>query len=79
MKENHEDAVPPWERQAAKIAKIRMFKINEAYEVLSNEEKRVNYDNGHMLNGGSKIELVRRSIRKAKEIIRRDCSLISSA
>lgn len=74
VKENHEDVVPQWERQAAKE---RMFDINEAYEVLSNEEKRADYDNAHMLNGGSKIELVRNRTRKAKEIIRRDCSLIT--
>ena len=74
VKENHEDVVPEWERQAAKE---RMFDINEAYEVLSNEEKRANYDNSHMLNGGSKIELVRSRVRKAKEIIRRDLSLIT--
>ena len=63
-KDNHEDVVPKWERKAAKE---RMFTINEAYEVLSNEDKRADYDNGHMLNGGSKIELVRRRVRKAKE------------
>ena len=74
VKENHEDLVPPWERQAAKE---RMFMINEAYAVLSNEEKRADYDNAHMFNGGSKIELVRSRVRKAKEIIRRDCSLIT--
>jgi curved DNA-binding protein CbpA len=73
-KENHEDVVPPWERQAAKE---RMFKINQAYEVLSNEDKRGDYDNAHMLNGGSKIELVRSRVRKAKEIILRDCALIT--
>ncbi len=74
VKEHHEDVVPQWERQAAKE---KMFQINEAYEVLSNEDKRANYDNAHMLNGGSKIELVRSRVRKAKEIIRRDCSLIT--
>jgi len=73
-KENHEDVVPPWEQKAAKE---RMFKINEAYEVLSNEDKRADYDNAHMLNGGSKIELVRSRVRKAKEIILRDCALIT--
>ena len=73
-KENHEDVVPPWEQKAAKE---RMFKINEAYEVLSNEDKRADYDNGHMLNGGSKIELVRRRVRKAKEILNRDLTLIT--
>ena len=74
VKENHEDLVPQWEQQAAKE---RMFQINEAYEVLSSEEKRANYDNAHMLNGGSKIELVRSRVRKAKEIIQKDCSLIT--
>ncbi|MGB0910981.1 MAG: J domain-containing protein [Nitrospirales bacterium] len=74
VKENHEDLVPEWERTAAKE---RMFIINEAYAVLSNEEKRADYDNAHMINGGSKIELVRSRVRKAKEIIRRDCSLIT--
>ena len=74
VKENHEDLVPEWEQQAAKE---RMFQINEAYEVLSNEDKRANYDNAHMLNGGSKIELVRSRIRKAKEITQKDCALIT--
>ncbi len=74
VKENHEDVVPPWERQAAKE---RMFRINEAYEVLSNEDKRAAYDNSHMLNGGSTIELVRNRVRKAKEIIQRDCALMT--
>jgi curved DNA-binding protein CbpA len=73
-KENHEDVVPEWERPAAKE---RMFIINEAYAVLSNEEKRAEYDNGHMLNGGSKIELVRNRVRKAKEIIQKDSALIT--
>ena len=74
VKENHEDVVPKWERQSAKE---RMYRINEAYEVLSNEEKRANYDNSHMLNGGSTIELVRNRVRKAKEIVRRDLTLIT--
>lgn len=74
VKENHEDVVPKWERQAAKE---RMYRINEAYEVLRNEEKRANYDNSHMLNGGSTIELVRNRVRKAKEIIRKNVSLIT--
>ena len=74
VKENHEDVVQPWEQQAAKE---RMFRINEAYEVLRHEEKRAAYDNGHMLNGGSTIELVRNRVRKAKEIIRRNLSLIT--
>ncbi len=74
VKENHEDVVPPEERQAAKE---RMWRINEAYGVLSNEDKRAHYDNSHMLNGGSKIELVRIRVRKAKEIIQRDRSLIT--
>lgn len=74
VKKNHEDLVPKWERQKAKE---RMIEINEAYEVLSNEDKRANYDNSHMLNGGSKIELVRSRVRKAKEIIQTDCSLIT--
>ncbi|NKB81765.1 MAG: DnaJ domain-containing protein [Nitrospirales bacterium] len=69
VKENHEDVVPQGKRQATKE---RMFQINEAYEVLSNEDKRAVYDNSHMLNGGSKIELVRRRVRKAKEVIHRD-------
>ena len=54
-----------------------MFKINEAYAVLSNEEKRGDYDNAHMLNGGSSIELVRRRVRKAREIMKRDRALIT--
>ena len=54
-----------------------MFRINEAYEVLSREEKRADYDNVYMLNGGSKIELVRNRVRRAKEIILRDRSLIT--
>ncbi|GJL53920.1 MAG: hypothetical protein NPIRA02_10520 [Nitrospirales bacterium] len=74
VKENHEDLVPQWERQAAKE---RMFIINEAYAVLSHEDKRADYDNAHMINGGSKIELVRSRVRKAKEIIQRDCTLIT--
>jgi hypothetical protein len=74
VKENHEDLVPPEERQTAKE---RMWRINEAYGVLSNEDKRANYDNSYMLNGGSKIELVRMRVRKAKEIIQRDRSLIT--
>jgi hypothetical protein len=74
VKENHEDVVPREERQAAKE---RMFLINEAYAVLSHEEKRADYDNAYMLNGGSKIELVRRRVRKAKEIMHRDRSFIT--
>jgi len=74
VKENHEDVVPLAERQAAKE---RMFKINEAYAVLSHEDKRADYDNAHMLNGGSKIELVRSRVRKAKEIMLRDRSRIT--
>jgi hypothetical protein len=74
VKENHEDLVPPEERQSAKE---RMFLINEAYEVLSHEEKRADYDNAYMLNGGSKIELVRSRVRKAKEIILKNQSLIT--
>ena len=74
VKENHEDLVPQDERHTAKE---RMFRINEAYAVLSHEEKRGDYDNTHMLNGGSSIELVRRRVRKAKEIIRRDRTLIT--
>jgi len=74
VKEHHEDLVPQWEQQAAKE---RMFIINEAYAVLSNEEKRADYDNAHMFNGGSKIELVRSRVRKAKEIIQRDYALIT--
>ena len=73
VKENHEDVVPQFERPAARE---RMFKINEAYAVLSNEEKRGDYDNAHMLNGGSSIELVRRRVRKAREIMQRDMALI---
>ncbi|MGE0473779.1 MAG: J domain-containing protein, partial [Nitrospirales bacterium] len=42
VKENHEDLVPQAERQAAKE---RMFRINEAYAVLSHEQKRADYDN----------------------------------
>ncbi len=74
VKDNHEDLVPPEERQAAKE---RMFRINEAYGVLSHEGKRGDYDNTHMLNGGSTIELVRNRVRKAKEIFGRDRSLIT--
>jgi len=74
VKENHEDVVQPWERQAAKG---RMFKINEAYEVLSNEDKRSHYDNVNMLNGGSTIELVRNRVRKAKDIIRKELTQIT--
>ena len=74
VKENHEDVVPTWERQAAKE---RMFEINEAYDVLSNEEKRAHYDNSNMLNGGSTIELVRNRVRKAKAIIRKDLTLMT--
>ncbi len=73
-KENHEDVVPTWERQAAKE---RMFKVNEAYAVLSHEEKRADYDNSHMLNGGSSIELVRRRVRKAKETMAKVYGLIT--
>jgi DnaJ domain len=74
VKENHEDVVPQKERQAAKE---RMCRVNEAYEVLSHEGKRADYDNAYMLNGGSKIELVRSRVRKAKEIMLRDRSLIT--
>lgn len=74
VKENHEDLVAPEERQAAKE---RMFTINEAYAVLSHEEKRADYDNSHMFNGGSRSELVRSRVRKAKNIIGRDQSLIT--
>ena len=74
VKENHEDVVPQFERPAARE---RMFKINEAYAVLSHEEKRSDYDNAHMLNGGSSIELVRRRVRKAREIMQRDQRLIT--
>ena len=74
VKENHEDLVPQEERHAAKEG---MFRINEAYAVLSHEEKRAVYDNSHMLNGGSSIELVRRRVRKAREFILRDRSLIT--
>ncbi len=74
VKENHEDLVPPEERRAAKE---RMFRINEAYAVLSNEDKRAHYDNSYMLNGGSKIELVRMRVRKVKEIMQQDRSLIT--
>ena len=74
VKENHEDLVSQDERHAAKE---RMFRVNEAYAVLSHEEKRGDYDNTHMLNGGSSIELVRRRVRKSKDIIRRDRSLIT--
>ena len=74
VKDNHEDVVPQFERPAARE---RMFKINEAYAVLSHEEKRGDYDNAHMLNGGSSIELVRRRVRKAREIMKRDRALIT--
>ncbi len=74
VKENHEDVVPEWERETAKE---RMCRINEAYDVLSHEEKRAEYDNTHLLNGGSKIELVRIRVRKTKDIISRDRSLIT--
>ena len=74
VKENHEDLVPQDERHTAKE---RMFRINEAYAVLSHEEKRGDYDNAHMLNGGSSIELVRRRVRKAREIMQRDRALIT--
>lgn len=74
VKENHEDVVPQFERPAARE---RMFKINEAYAVLSHEEKRGDYDNAHMLNGGSSIELVRRRVRKAREIMQRNRTLIT--
>lgn len=74
VKENHEDVVPQFERPAARE---RMFKINEAYAVLSHEEKRGDYDNAQMLNGGSSIELVRRRVRKAREIMQRDRRLIT--
>ena len=74
VKENHEDLVPQFERPAARE---RMFRINEAYAVLSHEEKRGDYDNAHMLNGGSSIELVRRRVRKSREIMKRDRALIT--
>ncbi len=74
VKENHEDIVPQFERPAARE---RMFKINEAYALLSHEEKRGDYDNAHMLNGGSSIELVRRRVRKAREIMQRNRALIT--
>ena len=74
VKDNHEDVVPPHERPAAKE---RMVRINEAYAVLSHEEKRAVYDNTHMLNGGSSIELVRQRVRKAKRIIQRERALIT--
>ena len=65
VKENHEDLGPAISTVPA--ARERMFKINEAYAVLSNEEKRGDYDNAHMLNGGSSIELVRRRVRKPEK------------
>ena len=74
VKNNHEDVVAPHERQAAKE---RMVRINEAYAILSHEEKRGDYDNAHMLNGGSSIELVRRRVRKAREIMQRERTLIT--
>lgn len=74
VKENHEDLVAHEERQAAKE---RMFRINEAYAVLSHEGKRADYDNSHMLNGGSSSELVRSRVRKAREIMQRDRSRIT--
>lgn len=74
VKDNHEDVVRQNERQSAKE---RMFRINEAYAVLSHEEKRADYDNSHMLNGGSSNELVRSRVRKAKEMMRRDRSIIT--
>lgn len=74
VKDNHEDLVAAEERQAAKE---RMFMINEAYAVLSHEEKRADYDNSHMLNGGSKSELVRSRVRKARDMLLRDRSLIT--
>jgi hypothetical protein len=74
VKNNHEDVVSQHEQRTAKEG---MFRINEAYAVLSHEEKRGDYDNSHMLNGGSSIELVRRRVRKTSEIMQRDRSLIS--
>ncbi len=74
VKDNHEDVVRQNERQSAKE---RMFRINEAYAVLSHEEKRADYDNSHMLNGGSSNELVRSRVRKAKDMMRRDRSFIT--
>jgi hypothetical protein len=74
VKDNHEDLVAQEERQAAKE---RMFTINEAYAVLSHEEKRADYDNSHMLNGGSKSELVRSRVRKARDMLLRDRALIT--
>ena len=74
VKDNHEDVVSPHERQAAKE---KMFRINEAYEVLSHEDKRTDYDNAYLLNGGSKIELVRSRVRRAEDIILRDRSLMT--
>ena len=47
VKDNHEDVVPQFERPATRE---RMFRINEAYAVLSHEEKRGDYDNAHRSN-----------------------------
>ena len=74
VKDNHEDVVPQFDRPAARE---RMFKINEAYEVLSHEEKRAEYDNAYMLNGGSSIELVRQRVRKARQIMKKNWSLLT--
>lgn len=74
VKNNHEDVVAQHEQH---VAKERMFQINEAYAVLRHDEKRGDYDNSHMLNGGSSIELVRRRVRKTREIMQRDRSLIT--
>lgn len=74
VKAHHEDVVPSHERQAAKE---RMFQINEAYEVLSHPDKRAEYDNAHMLNGGSTIELVRRRVRRTKELLSQERSRLT--
>lgn len=75
VKAHHEDVVPEHERHAAKE---RMFRINEAYEVLGHPDKRADYDNKHMLNGGSTIEFVRRRVRHTKEILTRDRSAVTA-
>ncbi|HBR69447.1 MAG TPA: hypothetical protein DEA55_08745 [Rhodospirillaceae bacterium] len=75
VKQHHEDLAPDEEMKSA--YKKRMFVINEAYEILGDEELRKQYDNKHELNGGSNIEWVQNQLSRANEILSADVSYAS--